>query len=260
MHDDNGVGGGKVRMLFEHWPECFSLKGRVQQSPLMIFAQKEVDRLIAKSAKPIKKHSGRLEAGSAPLMDRVCNVAFHPLNNGPMNLRAMVFAIITLTLVGCSSTGAYRWVPFIGRGKKGQASATKVTQGGAFGPISAPVYYGLEFRFRLLPDTFKLSEVRSIETDLQLINRTKKTVNLQFADSRKVDFVLRDATGKKLAQWSDDQPVTQNPGYIIVNPGERAEFVGNLSTRDMVAGRTYTVEAFVVGYDKMRQSITLTPR
>ncbi len=191
-------------------------------------------------------------------MDRVCNVAFHPVNNGPMNLRSMVLTIITLALVGCSSTGAYRWVPFLGHSKKERTA--KVKQGDMFGPITAPVYYGLEFRFRLVPDTIKLSDVRSIETNLQLINRTKKIVNLRFNDSRKVDFVLRDAGGKKLAQWSDDQPVTQNPGYIIINPGERAEFVGNLSTRDMVAGRTYTVEAFVVGYDKMRQSITLIPR
>jgi hypothetical protein len=170
----------------------------------------------------------------------------------------MVLTIITLALVGCSSTGAYRWVPFLGHSKKERTA--KVKQGDMFGPITAPVYYGLEFRFRLVPDTIKLSDVRSIETNLQLINRTKKIVNLRFNDSRKVDFVLRDAGGKKLAQWSDDQPVTQNPGYIIINPGERAEFVGNLSTRDMVAGRTYTVEAFVVGYDKMRQSITLIPR
>ena len=148
----------------------------------------------------------------------------------------------------------------MGHGKKSQASTAKIKKTDPFGPISAPIYYGLEFRFRLVPDAIKLSEVRSIEADLQLINRTRKTVNLQFNDSRKVDFVLRDASGKKLSQWSDDQPVTQTPGYIIVNPGERAEFVGTLSTRDMVAGRTYIVEAFVVGYDKMRQSITLTPR
>ena len=40
-----------------------------------------------------------------------------------------------------------------------------------------------------------------------LINRSKKPANLMFNDSRKYDFILRDAGGRKLAQWSDDQPV-----------------------------------------------------
>jgi Intracellular proteinase inhibitor len=94
---------------------------------------------------------------------------------------------------------------------------------------------------------------------LVLINRSKKPANLMFNDSRKYDFILRDAGGRKLAQWSDDQPVNQAPGYVIINPGERAEFVGNVSTRDMVAGRTYTLETIVVGYDRMRVVIQLTP-
>ena len=46
---------------------------------------------------------------------------------------------------------------------------------------------------------------------------------------------------------------------MIINPGERAEFVGNVSTRDMVAGRTYTLETLVVGYEKMRLVLQLTP-
>jgi hypothetical protein len=80
-----------------------------------------------------------------------------------------------------------------------------------------------------------------------------------FNDSRKYDFILREDSGRKLAQWSDDQPVNPAPGYVIVNPGERAEFVGNVSTRDMVAGRTYTLETVVVGYDRMRVVFQLSP-
>ena len=105
----------------------------------------------------------------------------------------------------------------------------------------------------------RLSDTRALEVHLILINRSKKPVNLLFNDSRKYDFILRDVSGRKLAQWSDDQPVNQAPGYVIINPGERAEFVGNVSTRDMVAGRTYTLETMVVGYDRMRVVIQLTP-
>jgi hypothetical protein len=174
----------------------------------------------------------------------------------------MVCAAAMAALAGCSSSnGLYRWVPFIGSGKKNtsQTAIAKISSRNPFGPITGTVYYGLEMRVKVIPEAIKLSDTRSLEVHLQLINRSKKPVNLMFNDSRKYDFILRDINGKKLAQWSDDQPVNQTPGYVIINPSERAEFVGNISTRDMVPGRTYTLEALVVGYDKLRQIIKLTP-
>lgn len=179
-----------------------------------------------------------------------------------MNFRVAVCAALVVALAGCSSSsGVYRWIPFVGKGKKDQSNTAivRVNKTNPFGPITGPVFYGLEMRVRVSPDVVKLSDARSLEVHLQLINRSKKQANLIFNDSRKYDFILRDLGGKKLAQWSDDQPVNQTPSYVIINPGERAEFVGNVSTRDMVAGRTYTLEAFVVGYDRMRQTIQLTP-
>jgi hypothetical protein len=179
-----------------------------------------------------------------------------------MNFRLAVCIAAMVALAGCSSSsGVYRWVPFMGNGKKKQSQITiaKVDKNNPFGPISGPVFYGLEMRVKVIPDVIRLSDTRSLEVHLQLINRSKKPVNLLFNDSRKYDFILRDVNGKKLAQWSDDQPVNQTTGYVIINPSERAEFVGNVSTRDMVAGRTYTLETLVVGYDKMRQVIQLTP-
>ena len=179
-----------------------------------------------------------------------------------MNFRVTVCVAATVALAGCSSSsGVYRWLPFVGNAKKNQpqTAIAKVDKKNPFGRISGPVYYGLEMRLKVVPDPIRLSDTRSLEVHLQLINRSKKPVNLLFNDSRKYDFILRDIGGKKLAQWSDDQPVNQTPGYVIINPAERAEFVGNVSTRDMVAGRTYTLEALVVGYDKMRGVIQLTP-
>ena len=179
-----------------------------------------------------------------------------------MNFRVTVSAAAMVALAGCSSSnGLYRWVPFMGSGKKSQSqtATAKVSSRNPFGPITGPVHYGLEMRVKVNPEAIKLSDTRALEVHLQLINRSRKPVNLLFNDSRKYDFILRDTNGKKLAQWLDDQPVNQTPGYVIINPSERAEFVGNVSTRDMVAGRTYTLEALVVGYDKMRQVIQLTP-
>src|ERR1700736_3898770 len=179
-----------------------------------------------------------------------------------MNFRVTVCIAAMVPLAGCSSSsGVYRWVPFMGNGKNKQSQITtaKVDKNNTFGPISGPVFYGLEMRVKVIPDVIRLSDTRSLEVHLQLINRSKKPINLLFNDSRKYDFILRDTNGKKLAQWSDDQPVNQTPGYVIINPGERAEFVGNVSTRDMVAGRTYSLEALVVGYDNLRQTVRLAP-
>jgi hypothetical protein len=179
-----------------------------------------------------------------------------------MHFRVTVCVTTMVALAGCSSSsGLYRWVPFIGNGKNNQSQTAiaKVNENNPFGPITGPVYYGLEMRLNVNPEVIRLSDTRSLEVHLQLINRSKKPVNLLFNDSRKYDFILRDINGKKIAQWSDDQPVSQTPGYVIINPGERAEFVGNVSTRDMVPGRTYTLETLVVGYDRMRQVIQWAP-
>src|SRR5208282_5956423 len=142
-----------------------------------------------------------------------------------MNFRVTVCASLVIALAGCSSSsGVYRWVPFMGSGKKDQSqtAVVKVNRSNPYGSISGPLYYGLEMRVIVNPNVIRLSEARTLEVHLQLINRTKKPANLLFTDSRKYDFILRDVNGKKLAQWSDDQPVNQTPGYVIINPGERA--------------------------------------
>jgi intracellular proteinase inhibitor BsuPI len=179
-----------------------------------------------------------------------------------MNFRVAVFAGTLIAFAGCSnSSGVYRWVPFVGKSKKEQTGAAliKPRKSDPFGPITGPVYYGVEMRLKIVPEVIRLSETRALEVHLLLINRSRKPVNFIFNDSRKYDFILRDASGKKLAQWSDDQPVNQTPSYVIINPGERAEFVGNISTRDMSASRSYTLEAMVFGYDKMRLTLQVTP-
>jgi hypothetical protein len=177
-----------------------------------------------------------------------------------MNLRLFVCSLLALGLLGCSSSsGLYRWVPFIGKESKAGPQVAKIKKGDPFGPVTGPVFYGLEMRTRIEPKPITIPETRALEVHVLLINRTKKPINLRFNDSKHFDVLLRDTSGKKLAQWSDDQPVTANPGYMIVNPQERAEFVGNLSTRDMVPGRSYSVDSFVVGYDAMRLSTSVVP-
>jgi hypothetical protein len=175
----------------------------------------------------------------------------------PMNFRIALPVIAALILAGCSNAGLYRWVPFYPNPNK--SHAITVHKDDPFGPITGPVVYGLEVRVLVNPPVINLASTRNLDVRLQLINRTRKAVNLNFNDSRHYDFILTDAAGKKLVQWSDDQPVNQTPGYVIINPQERSEFAGNISTRDMVAGRIYNLRVIVYGYDRLQQTVQLHP-
>jgi hypothetical protein len=178
-----------------------------------------------------------------------------------LRLRTLL-SLLLLAFAACSSQKIYRWVPFVGPKPERPGAvpnAAKTEKTNPFGPITGVLANGLEMRVTLTPEAIKLPDTRSIEARIVLINRSKKAVTLLFNDSRQYDFVLRDATGKKLVQWSDDQPVTQNPAYVIINPAERSEFVGTISTRDMVPGRPYTLDASIVGYEKLTNTINLAP-
>lgn len=164
---------------------------------------------------------------------------------------------LMLLFAGCSSQGLYRWVPFAGHGNKPKAAKVKTRKSGPFGAVTGPVVYGIEVRLEVNPPVVKLSDTRALEARLLLINRTRRSVNLYFNDSRRYDFILRDVTGRKLVQWSDDQPMNPNPSTVIINPDERAEFAGTVSTRDMAPGRTYILEGSLAGYPNMRQTASV---
>src|SRR5258708_21242281 len=173
-----------------------------------------------------------------------------------MNSRLKLWTAMVLCLAGCSSQGLYRWVPFVGHGKKDQVpTKARAESNSPFSPIPGSVNYGLEMRVLVSPNPIKLSDTHSLEARIQLINRAKKSQNLIFDTGREYDFILRDANGKKLAQWSDDQPANPNPGYVIINPSDRSEFFGNISTRVMVTGRAYVMDAMIIVYDKMHTTM-----
>jgi hypothetical protein len=180
-----------------------------------------------------------------------------------MHFRLRTLSLLLLAFTACSSQKLSRWVPFVGPKPERPGAVpneAKVEKSNPFGRITGTLAYGLEMRVVLTPDTIRLPDTRSIEARIVLINRSKKAVTLLFNDSREYDFVLRDPSGKKLVQWTDDQPVTQNPAYVIVNPGERSEFAGTISTRDMLPGRPYVLEASILGYAKLATTINLTPQ
>jgi hypothetical protein len=100
-----------------------------------------------------------------------------------MNFRVTVCVAAMTALAGCSSSsGVYRWVPFMPSPKKNQSQAAlaKVDNRNPFGPITGPVYYGLEMRVSVVPGVIRLGDTRALEVHLVLINRSKKPANLMF--------------------------------------------------------------------------------
>jgi hypothetical protein len=102
------------------------------------------------------------------------------------------------------------------------------------------------------PQPLSLSEVRLIKVTLQVANATKKLIQLEFPTTQRIEVIIRNPVGKLVEQWSEDRTFANEPGMVSINPGERLEYTVNLSTRDMVAGETYTVEALFPNYEPLR--------
>ncbi len=111
----------------------------------------------------------------------------------------------------------------------------------------------------IVPYPLKLSEVRTFKVTLQLTNKGKKLVQLDFPTTQRIEVLVTDATGKRVEQWSEDQAFQNETTQVTINPGERLEYVANVATRDLKAGAKYSVEAFFPNYESLRASKSITP-
>ena len=153
---------------------------------------------------------------------------------------AVAAGIVLLGLGGCqtaqSLTGrAVGWIPGLSSGSKaaGRPAAQKTVK-----------TRGLELNLRLEPFPVSLSETRRIEAVLRLTNRSSRFVQLEFPTTQRFEMLLRDAAGKTLVQWSEDQAFESAPSVVGINPGEHLEYRASLSTRDLQPGGRYTITAF----------------
>ncbi len=53
---------------------------------------------------------------------------------------------------------------------------------------------------------------------LRLVSRTKGEMRLEFSDSQRYDFVIRDSAGREVWRWSRDQVFAQVLGTEIIGP------------------------------------------
>jgi hypothetical protein len=110
------------------------------------------------------------------------------------------------------------------------------------------------------PPVVKAGETRMIDVTIAVTNKGKNAVQLDFPTSQRIEVLVNDQSGKTLSRWSDDQRVEKEPGFLLINPGERIEYRARISTRDMRAGQTFIVESFFAGYDQVRTRRTIVPQ
>jgi hypothetical protein len=122
--------------------------------------------------------------------------------------------------------------------------------------------HGLEVEIKTSPDPLKLGEVRQIEVTFTLRNTTKNSVDLRFPTSQIIEIVLREqASGKIVSQWSTDQTFQQNTRFLAINSHERVEYDEPITTRELHAGTTYSLEAWVIGYEhELRAARQIVPQ
>ncbi len=109
------------------------------------------------------------------------------------------------------------------------------------------------------PAIIKLSENRQIKVTLRLGNKGKHLQQLSFPTTQRIEVLVRNQSGKLVEQWSEDQSFTDEPTLVAINPGERLEYAVSISTRDMVPGETYSIEAFFPNYDHLKAIKTIVP-
>ncbi len=129
-------------------------------------------------------------------------------------------------------------------------------------PTSQPraVYKGVEMTARIEPSPLKLSDTRRAEILLTLKNRSSRFVRLEFPTTQRIEVLVRDAAGKQIVQWSEDQAFEAVPCSVGINPGEHLEYRAVIGTRDFIANRVHTVVASIAGYPKLTLEVPVTPR
>lgn len=117
----------------------------------------------------------------------------------------------------------------------------------------------LTMELAIEPAAVKLSENRQVKVAVTLANKGKTLAQLEFPTSQRIEVLVKNKADKRVLQWSEDQSFTSDPTLVTINPRERLEYAVTISTRDLIAGETYTIEAFFPNFEPLRKSLTITP-
>ncbi len=153
---------------------------------------------------------------------------------------------------GCSTASrlagdAYRFLPFTGKEDAAPPGGVAVK--------TRNLAMTMEFK----PQTVRLSDDRQVEVKIRLRNTSKRFVQLQFPTTQRIEILVHGEGGKLVTQWSEDRSFDPAPSYVSINPGEHVEYATFIPTRDMQAGKPYTVTGFFPHHEELKAEKVLTP-
>ncbi len=128
------------------------------------------------------------------------------------------------------------------------AGAVARTASGAVGKVfdfSTPKRPGLKLELDYGANPVRPDRSGVLPVRLRLFNVGKKTQLLEFPSAQRADAVLRDSGGKIVSRASIS--TGENEGMVTLNPGERIEFQLRLPTKELVSGKSYSLEAAITG-------------
>jgi hypothetical protein len=88
-----------------------------------------------------------------------------------------------------------------------------------------------------------LKDQRELGVTYAIRNNSKDLTRLEFPTAQHIEILARNASGVVVERWSDDRGFQREEGIVVINPQERIEYQEKISTREMRAGQTYSVEA-----------------
>jgi hypothetical protein len=128
-------------------------------------------------------------------------------------------------------------------------------------PVDTPqARGGMELKLSIDPTLITLSNTRQLKVIVSLFNpSSKKYVHLNFPTSQRIEVLIRDASGKTVTTWSEDQSFTDDPASVTINPRERVEYAVSVTTREMAAGQPYTINVSFPRYPDLKVQQQVTP-
>ncbi len=152
------------------------------------------------------------------------------------------------------------WDATKGAGKKtAEVVASPFVKKGAKDPRDTADARSLAMSMKLDPPKVKLPDTHAVEVTVTVVNNGKTPVHLEFPTSMRMEVIVKNAGGKIVSRWSDDQPIEKEPSVVFINPRERLEYSAKISTREMAGGGTFEIEAYFPGHEQLRVSRTVVP-
>ena len=111
---------------------------------------------------------------------------------------------------------------------------------------------GLTIELQLSPQPVKLSEVRQMDVRVTLSNRSKRPITLDFPTAQRFEINLRSSSGKILTVWTDNHAFADEPGTVLINPGEHIEYAETIATRELTPNKVFLAEVLFEKYPELR--------